>query len=65
MTKGVVLIAQNNKEVDYVKQAAFLAKRIEKYLNLPNDIKNIQLPLQMWDIIKSVMSWSQALCYPS
>lgn len=35
MTKGVVLIARNNKEIDYIKQAIFLAKRIKKYLDLP------------------------------
>jgi hypothetical protein len=35
MTKGVVLIARNNKEIDYIKQAIFLVKRIKKYLNLP------------------------------
>ena len=35
MTKGVVLIANNNGAVDYVKQAIYCAKRIEKYLKLP------------------------------
>lgn len=35
MTKGVVLIARNNTHVDYVKQAAYSAKRIKEYLNLP------------------------------
>ena len=38
MTQGVVLIARNNKEIDYVKQAAFLAKRVEKYLQLPTTL---------------------------
>jgi hypothetical protein len=38
MTQGVVLIARNNNEVDYVKQAAFLATRITKYLNLPTTL---------------------------
>lgn len=33
--KGIVLIAKNNGEIDYVKQAYFLAKRIQKYLKLP------------------------------
>ena len=37
-TKGVLLIARNNGQVDYVKQAVFLAKRIKKYLNLPTSI---------------------------
>ena len=35
MTKGVVLIANNNGAVDYVKQAIYCAKRIGKYLKLP------------------------------
>lgn len=35
MTQGVVLIARNNAQVDYIKQAAYNAKRIKKYLNLP------------------------------
>lgn len=34
-SKGVVLIARNNGNLDYVKQAVFLTKRIKKYLNLP------------------------------
>ena len=34
-TKGVFLIAKNNKYTDYVKQAVHLAKRIKKYLNVP------------------------------
>lgn len=37
-SKGVLLIARNNGQVDYVKQAVFLAKRIKKYLNLPTSI---------------------------
>lgn len=35
MTQGVVLFAQNNHSVDYVKQAIFCAKKIKKHLNLP------------------------------
>lgn len=35
MTKGALLIARNNSEVDYIKQAVFLAQRIKKYLDLP------------------------------
>ena len=38
MSKGVLLIARNNGELDYVKQAAFLAKRIKKYLNVPTSV---------------------------
>lgn len=35
MTNGVVLIANNNGSVDYVKQAIYCAQRIKKYLRLP------------------------------
>jgi hypothetical protein len=38
MTQGVLLIANNNSEINYVKQAVFLAKRIKKYLNLPTTL---------------------------
>lgn len=33
--KGVLLYARNNSQIDYVKQALFLAERIQRYLNLP------------------------------
>ena len=36
--KGVLLFAQNNERIDYVKQAVYLAKRIKKFLNLPVSI---------------------------
>ena len=38
MTKGVLLIAQNNEEIDYIKQAAFLSRRVKQYLDLPTSI---------------------------
>ena len=38
MSKGVVLIARNNSEVDYVGQANYLAFRIRKYLDLPTTL---------------------------
>lgn len=34
MTKGVLLFAQNNSSVDYIKQAVFCAKKIKKHLGL-------------------------------
>ena len=37
-TKGAFLIARNNSQIDYVKQAVFLAKRIRKYLDIPTTI---------------------------
>ena len=37
-TKGAFLIARNNSQVDYIKQAVFLAKRIKKYLGIPTTI---------------------------
>lgn len=36
--RGVILIANNNSSMDYVKQAWFLAKRINRYLKLPVSI---------------------------
>lgn len=38
MTQGVVLIARNNREIDYILQAIFLAKRVREYLDLPTTI---------------------------
>lgn len=38
MSKGVLVFARNNHEVDYVKQAYFLAQRAKKYLNLPTTV---------------------------
>lgn len=35
MTKGVILFANNNDEIDYVRQAIFCAKQVQKYLKLP------------------------------
>jgi hypothetical protein len=35
MSKGVLLFANNNLRIDYIKQAAFCASRIKKYMNLP------------------------------
>lgn len=35
MTRGVLLVANNNESIDYIMQACFLANRIKKYLNLP------------------------------
>lgn len=38
MSKGVLTFARNNSQVDYLKQAIFLAKRVRKYLNLPTTV---------------------------
>lgn len=38
MNQGVILIARNNTEIDYIKQAIFLAKRVRKYLDLPTSL---------------------------
>ena len=35
MSKGVLLFAQNNEQIDYIKQAVYLAKRIKRFLDLP------------------------------
>lgn len=38
MSKGVVVFANNNSDVDYVKQAWYLATRVKEYLNLPTTV---------------------------
>lgn len=38
MTKGVLVFARNNSEIDYVKQAYFLAKSAKLHLGLPTTI---------------------------
>lgn len=35
MSKGVLLFANNNSEIDYIKQACFCAKQIHKHLGIP------------------------------
>ena len=37
-SRGAFLIARNNAQIDYVKQAVFLAKRIKKYLDIPTTV---------------------------
>ena len=38
MSKGILVFARNNAQIDYCKQAYFLALRVSKYLNLPTTI---------------------------
>ena len=38
MTKGVLVFARNNSQVDYVKQAYFLAKQVKTILDLPTTV---------------------------
>jgi hypothetical protein len=35
MSRGIVLIANNNESIDYIMQACFSAKNIKKYIGLP------------------------------
>lgn len=35
MTRGILVFAQNNGQIDYIKQAYFLALRAKEYLDLP------------------------------
>lgn len=37
-SKGVLLFARNNDQIDYIKQAYFLAKRVRKYLDVPTTL---------------------------
>jgi hypothetical protein len=36
--KGVLVFARNNSQIDYIKQARFVAERAKKYLNLPTTV---------------------------
>jgi len=38
MNNGAILVANNNGQIDYVKQAVFLSTRIKKYLDLPTTV---------------------------
>ena len=38
MTTGAILFAQNNPEIDYIKLAAFAAKRVKEHLGIPVSI---------------------------
>jgi len=37
-SRGALVIARNNTNVDYLKQAAFLAQRLDHYLNIPTSV---------------------------
>jgi hypothetical protein len=37
-TKGILVFARNNSQIDYIKQAYFLAKRAQSYLDLPTTV---------------------------
>jgi len=37
-TKGILVFARNNSQIDYIKQAYFLAKRARIYLDLPTTV---------------------------
>ena len=38
MSKGILVHAFNNEEINYVKQACMVAERAKKYLDLPTSI---------------------------
>ena len=38
MSKGVLVYARNNSQVDYIKQAYYLALQIKKYMDLPTTV---------------------------
>jgi hypothetical protein len=35
LSRGALLIARNNSQIDYIKQAVFAASRIKKYMDIP------------------------------
>jgi len=38
MSKGVLVFARNNSQIDYVKQAYYMAKRVQEFLDIPVSI---------------------------
>ena len=69
MTKGVILFANNNDEIDYVRQAIFCAKNIKKHLNLPVSLitdseKHLQTKYShLIDIFDKVISAEKSQVY--
>jgi hypothetical protein len=55
MTRGVVLIAQNNEEIDYVKLAICSANRIKQFLNVPVAIITNSLDDNLQDVFDTVI----------
>ena len=50
MSKGILVHAFNNEEIDYVKQACMVAERAKKYLNLPTSvITDCKVPDNVFD----------------
>jgi len=53
MSRGAVLVARNNAQIDYIKQAAFNASRIKKYLDIPVTIltDNVTVAKKLYETI--------------
>ena len=50
MSKGILVHAFNNEEIDYVKQACMVAERVKKYLDLPTSvITDCKVPKNVFD----------------
>ena len=64
MTQGVLLFAQNNNEIDYVRIAVFAAERIKQYLNMPVSIvTNMIIDHSIFDQIISLILPKKALLH--
>jgi hypothetical protein len=67
MTQGVLLIANNNSEINYVQQAVFLAKRIKKHLNLPTSLitNNVDYvkKLELNNVFEKIISTQSTTSY--
>jgi hypothetical protein len=67
MTQGVLLIANNNSEINYIQQAIFLANRIKKHLNLPaslitNNVEYVK-KLELNNVFEHVISTKSITSY--
>jgi hypothetical protein len=67
MTQGVLLFAQNNGTVDYVKMATYCATRIKKFLNMPvslvTDSRNSVTDASVFDQIIEIESANDNVKY--
>jgi hypothetical protein len=60
MSNGVLLFANNNSSIDYIKQAIFLAKRIRKYLNLPTSIVTSETNITNKEVFDKIIHYDDA-----
>lgn len=64
MSKGVLLFAFNNADINYIKQAVFCAKRVREYLDLPTSlVTDIELNQSDRQFFDKVISCNKEFVY--